>query len=106
VLFYAYLQVKLATQTLGGGNTDELYTDSGDRGESGGYDSTGTIVKSEMLVNLHPDVAKLKWRFGRVHHFVDYRSFRRNSLRLKKGVRLEDFMPNEYGLKLHKAGGD
>ena len=103
ILFYAYLQQKLPTQTLKGGNTDELYTDSGDRGKSGGYDSTGTIAKSEMLVNLHPDVAELKWRYGRVHHLVDYRPFRRNSLRLNKDVHLEDLPPNEYGIVLRKT---
>lgn len=63
VLFYAYAQDKSVTQSLPGGNTDELYK------------AHGTLVKSQMLVDQHPDVARLAWRFGRWHHYVDYRQF-------------------------------
>lgn len=59
VQFNAFLQNKLRTQLLPGGNTDTLYKD-------------GTLPKSQMLVDTHPDVASLAWRFGRVHHVVDY----------------------------------
>jgi hypothetical protein len=59
VQFNAFLQNKLWTQLLPGGNTDTLYKD-------------GTLPKSQMLVDTHPDVASLAWRFGRVHHVVDY----------------------------------
>lgn len=60
VQFNAFLQNKLWTQLMPGGNTDTLYRD-------------GTTAKSQMLVDTHPDVAELKWKFGRVHHEVDYR---------------------------------
>lgn len=67
VLFNTFLQKKLTTQTIPGGNTSELYYE-------------GTSLKSEMLYNLHPDVTKLVMRWGRPHHYVDYRPFKKNKL--------------------------
>jgi len=54
VQFNAFLQGKRATQTVKGGNTDEFYKD-------------GTLDKSKMLVDMHPDIAKLVLRFNRWH---------------------------------------
>ena len=64
VQFNAFLQKKLRTQTIGGGNTAEFYA-----GE-------GTKAKSEMLVRVHPDVTRLVWKFNRHHHHVDYKRFK------------------------------
>ncbi len=64
VQFNAFLQDKVRTQTLGGGNTAEFYA------------KEGTAPKSEMLKRVHPDVTRLKHRFGREHHFVNYRQFK------------------------------
>ena len=89
VLFNAFLQGKMQTQSMKGGNTDELYRD-------------GTAAKSQMLVDVHPDVARLAWRFGRVHHYVDYRRFRRLRLIRREGVVLPD-EPNNYGMSLRAA---
>lgn len=66
--FNVFLQEKAATQTVKGGNTKEF------------YEQEGTLPKSRMLVNLHPDVARLAWRYGRAHHHVDYRPFKANRL--------------------------
>lgn len=88
IQFNAFLQQKLRTQTIKGGNTDELYKD-------------GTMDKSRMLVQEHPDVAEVKFKFERWHHHVNYTVFKkqklikRNELDLKKGV-------NDYGMKLVK----
>jgi hypothetical protein len=88
IQFNAFLQQKLRTQTIKGGNTDELYKD-------------GTMDKSRMLVREHPDVAEVKFKFERWHHHVNYTVFKkqklikRNELDLKKGV-------NDYGMKLVK----
>jgi len=88
IQFNAFLQQKLRTQTIKGGNTDELYKD-------------GTMDKSRMLVREHPDVAEVKFKFKRWHHHVNYTVFKkqklikRNELNLKKGV-------NDYGMKLVK----
>lgn len=67
----AFLCGKVTTQRMKGGNTDEFYA------------SEGTKPKSEMLERLHPDVAKVVWRFNRWHHHVDYRPFKANKLRLR-----------------------
>jgi len=89
VQFNAFLQGKAATQTLGGGNTEEFYA------------KEGTLKKSQMLVDMHPDVTKLVWRFDRWHHFVDYNPFKKNKLRFKPGIELQDKV-NNYGMKLIK----
>jgi hypothetical protein len=86
VLFNAFLQYKMTTQSMKGGNTDEIYKE-------------GTLAKSKMLIDLHPDVSKLVWRFGRYHHYVDYRPFKTNLL-----VRKKESAPrkgaDDYGMRL------
>ncbi len=64
VQFNAFLQFKMNTQKLAGGNTDAFYA------------SEGTLPKSLMLARTHPDVARVVWRFHRWHHHVDYSPFK------------------------------
>ena len=64
----------------------------------------GTINKSQMLVDMHPDVAKIVWKYGRWHHYVDYAPFKKNKLRLKAGTELPKGV-NNYGMKLVKNFG-
>jgi len=47
---------------------------------------------------MHPDVAKVVWRFSRWHHHVDYKPFKKNLL----GKKAEDIPSevNNYGMKL------
>lgn len=101
IQFYAFLQHKMATQSLKGGNTDEFYHREGTKG-LGRYAENGTTAKSEMLARVHPDVARLTWRYGRVHHHVDYRPFKARPLVLRKGIRLPE-VPNNYGMSLRAA---
>lgn len=68
VQFNAFLQLKLTTQAVKGGNTAEF------------YQREGTRPKSEMQVKLHPDVSKVVFRFSRIHHHVDYSGFKNNKL--------------------------
>lgn len=90
VQFNCVLQDKMRTQILGGGNTAEFYAHE------------GTKAKSEMQVAMHPDVSKLTWKFGRIHHEVDYRPFKNIPLKFRS-----DYVPvkgiNNYGLTL-KSG--
>lgn len=86
IQFNAFLCGKVTTQRMRGGNSKEF------------YDHEGTLAKSQMLVDLHPDVAKLTWKFGRVHHHVDYTKFEKNLL-IKKGNRAYTGV-NEYGMVL------
>ncbi len=90
VQFNAFLQKKVQTQVLKGGNTTEIY-------------QGGTLRKSMTMVEQHPDVSKVVWKFGRVHHHVDYRPFKNNplipieGLKVKKGI-------DDYGMKIRKIG--
>jgi hypothetical protein len=88
IQFNAFLQMKLRTQTVKGGNTAEFYA------------KEGTLPKSKMQVDLHPDVSKIVWRFQRWHHYVDYTPFRKNKLRHKPGVSIPA-ESNEYGMAYH-----
>jgi predicted O-methyltransferase YrrM len=56
----AFLQGKAATQTVKGGNTAEFYHAENIENETfkeTGYNTEGTVNKSQMLVDMHPDVA-------------------------------------------------
>ena len=74
IQFNAFLQDKLTTQVLGGGNTAEFYA------------KEGTAPKSEMLKAVHPDVTRLVWKFNRHHHHVDYKRFKQPLLRKPDAV--------------------
>jgi hypothetical protein len=86
ILFNAFLQEKLATQKMTGGNTEAFYADK------------GTLPKSEMLVRLHPDITKVVWRYNRWHHTVDFSKFKDRPLIKKKDLELPE--KNPYKLKL------
>lgn len=87
IQFNAFLQDKMHTQQIKGGNTAEFYS------------KEGTLPKSKMQVEMHPDISKLVWKFNRWHHHVDYSKFknmkliRRDDIKIQQGV-------NEYGMKL------
>lgn len=99
IQFNAFLQKKLNTQTIPGGNTAEFYHAEGIVRPGEKYADTGTLAKSQMQVAVHPDVSTLVWKFGRWHHYVDYRPFKRNRLILKSGLEVPQGV-NEYGLRL------
>ena len=105
IQFNAFLQGKAATQTVKGGNTEEFYHKEGTQDKTQWRDGTlnpeGTINKSQMLVEMHPDVARVVWRYGRWHHHVDYSVFKNNKLKLKPNVVVPTGI-NEYGMKLVK----
>lgn len=89
VQFNAFLQQKIQTQKVQGGNTEEFYA------------KEGTLPKSKMLVEMHPDVARLAFRFGRWHHYVDYRPFKQNRLIRRQDIDWPEGT-NEYGMKLRE----
>lgn len=64
IQFNAFLQGKVTTQRMSGGNTEEFYKNE------------GTLNKSQMLVDMHPDCSKVVWKFNRLHHEVDYKRFK------------------------------
>lgn len=94
VQFNAMTAGKCTTQKVKGGNTAEF------------YEKEGTMNKSQMLVDMHPDVSKLVWKFNRWHHHVDYSGFKQK-LELKDGVDLS-LLPKEdnYGMKMILTDSD
>ncbi len=86
IQFNVFTQQKTPTLKMKGGNTDTIY-----RG--------GTLAKSKMICLLHPDVARLTWKFHRWHHEVDYRPFKANKLLPRLDLNLSE-QPDEYGMNL------
>jgi hypothetical protein len=100
VQFNAFMQGKAATQTVKGGNTEEFYhAEHSEKINKEGYNTDGTINKSQMLADMHPDVARVVWRYGRWHHWVDYGPFKKNKLQYKKGLKVKSGV-NNYGMRL------
>ncbi len=112
IQFNAFLQGKMPTQALKGGNTAEFYHKETGLDENGvaiqsgelvkfegKYNAAGTVAKSQMLVDMHPDVATMVWRYDRWHHHVNYDSFKKNTLRKVDGLVVPKGI-NNYGMKL------
>lgn len=89
VQFNAFLQSKRATQSLRGGNSEEF------------YDKEGTKNKSQMLVDMHPDVSKMCYKWNRWHHYVNYKSFEVNKPKLREDIHIQE-ETNEYGMILQE----
>ena len=89
VQFNAFLQEKQTTQLIKGGNTEEFYA------------KEGTLPKSQMLADLHPDVATVVWKFSRWHHDVNYIPFKKNLLKKIDGLKIPTGI-NNYGMELVK----
>ena len=87
VQFNAFLQDKMRTQLLGGGNSAEFYFNE------------GTAPKSRMLKEVYPDYTDLVWKFGREHHHVNYIPFKRNLLKRVDGYKVNQGI-NDYGMKI------
>lgn len=86
VQFNAFLQWKMPTQLVAGGNNTDIY-------------KGGTADKSKMIQALHPDVARVVWKFNRWHHEVDYGPFKKNKLIKRPGLVLPD-TNDEYGMTI------
>jgi hypothetical protein len=103
VQFNSFLQGKVGTQTLKGGNSGIFYDVEGSaelkNTKVKNYNPAGTIRKSLNLEEIYPEVARTVIKFGRVHHHVDYRKYQDNPLILKKGFKIQT-EPNDYGMHL------
>lgn len=89
ILFRAFLADKIATMTVKGGNTEELYKLDGVK--------DGRYLMAKSLKDQHPDVTEIVQKWGRWQHEVDYSSFKKNKLILKQNIEIPD-KPNEYGM--------
>ena len=95
ILFNAFLAEKTVTMKMKGGNTDELYR------QDGQFD--GRLEMARSLQRQHPDIVKVRRKWGRWQHQVDYRGFTQQ-LRRKPGLMIPD-RPNEYGMVLQQRRG-
>jgi hypothetical protein len=89
VQFNSFLAGKITTQKMKGGNTDEFYA------------KEGTMNKSQMLKDMHPDVTEVVWKFNRWHHQVDYSGFKQKL----NSITDLSILPkiNNYGMKIIKT---
>lgn len=86
ILFNAFLAGKVTTMRMKGGNTDKLYIDDGRK------------RMAQSLVDQHPDIVRMAWKFDRWQHHVDYRPFKKNLL-IKKDMEVPKRI-NNYGMVL------
>jgi len=91
LLFVAFLANKASTQTIKGGNTDNVYN-TGDKRRA----------FAESLREQHPEHVKVFWRFDRWHHQVDYLPFKGKPLHPVKGL-VPMAENNEYGMRLKRV---
>ena len=93
VLFNAFLGQKSVTMTVKGGNTPIYQKDS---------KVDGRLLMAKSLQEQHPGVVGITRKWGRWQHQVNYKPFRRNKLKLKKGIVIPKGV-NEYGMKIVPA---
>jgi hypothetical protein len=79
---------KLKTLTQKGGNTDTIYKEE-----------NGLYKKARSLEKQHPDVTTIVKKFGRVHHHVDYSTFKPLVPKYNKDVIIEN-KTDDYGMYL------
>jgi hypothetical protein len=92
VQFNSFLQGKVGTQTMKGGNSEIFYDVEGSaelkETKVKNYNPAGTIRKSVNLEAIYPKVAKTVINYGRVHHHVNYSNYQNNALIPKNGVKI------------------
>ena len=94
ILFNAFLCGKMATMTMKGGNTEEVYAKNQQQ-----FDNRRTFAES--LKAQHPDVVEITMKWGRWHHHVDYSPFKQQ-LKMKDGLVIPKGN-DEYGMTLRRA---
>lgn len=88
ILFNAFLCGKVTTMRMSGGNTDDVYEQTDNRREF-----------AESLARQHPDVVRITKKFGRWHHQVNYKPFKKNKLIMKNNLTVSSGA-NNYGMRL------
>ena len=89
ILFNAFLADKVSTMIMKGGNTEELYQDD------------GRLKMAQSLKEQHPKITKIKWKWNRWQHSVNYKCFAKNKLIKKSGIIVPKGI-NNYGMKIVK----
>lgn len=92
VLFNAFLIDKMATMTMKGGNSAQLYRGS------------GRLVMAKTLEKAWPGVVETRWRFNRPQHAIlnNWRKFDTPLIR-RSDIDWDAFAPvDEFGLQLRQ----
>lgn len=92
VLFHAFFCDKMATMTMKGGNTNQLYK------------KDGRLKMARSLEAMWPQYVKTKWRFGRPQHVVknSWKDFK-NPLIRRKDINWSKLKSKQYEIKLVKT---
>lgn len=99
ILFNAFLAQKETTGTVKGGNMDELYGGNNQTKNKGKEWIEKRRLMAQSLVDQHPDICKITWRWNRPQHLVNYAQFKKNKLVRKPGIVIPDKIDN-YGMRL------
>lgn len=91
ILFNAFLANKVATMTMAGGNTDELYHQD--------EEFDGRLEMARSLLAQHPDCVRVVKKWGRWQHQVDYGRFKDNALIRRADLEVTQGV-DEHGLEL------
>ncbi len=100
-LFNQMLCGKVATLTMKGGNTKEVYNvdNPGNTDTRGGENFDHRREFAESLHAQHPEEVKITQKWGRWHHHIDYTQFQHIKPTKKPGLDIPKGN-NEYGMKL------
>jgi TET-associated glycosyltransferase-like protein len=94
VNFCAFLAWTETTMTSKGGMTDMYQKSKGKE--------DGRLKMAMSLVEQHPDVTTITWRFNHWQHLVNYEPFKNNRLKLKSGIEIKEGVDN-YGMVLQES---
>ena len=100
-LFNQMLCGKVATLTMKGGNTKEVFNvdNPGNTDTRGGENFDHRREFAESLHAQHPEEVKITQKWGRWHHHIDYTQFQHIKPTKKPGLDIPKGN-NEYGMKL------
>lgn len=102
VQFNAFLQEKMNTQSIGGGNTEDFYSKEGKKFKDCKYTDKGTLEKSKMLARVYPEIARVVFRFKRWHHLVNYSGFKQKLIRRDNFDLISVNKVDNYGMNIVK----
>jgi hypothetical protein len=89
---------KMTTMTMKGGNTESLYKLN---------NADGRLLMAQSLQKQHPDIVKIKRKFGRWQHSVNFKIFKKNILIPCDDIDFSKIPKvNNYGMKIIKTKGN
>ncbi len=97
VLFNAFLAQKATTGTVKGGNMEQLYGGNEQADAKGKEWIEKRRLMAQSLVDQHPDITTITWKWERPQHHVNYSGFNQKLVR-KPGWNYSGV--NNYGMKL------